>query len=170
MHAFCRVSYAILWYTRYDTGYGFSWFDPDLVIAHWITMNMPYPVPYPVWKCLPYGSTHPLYYSPIILHVALNCLSSMDHCIATHLFYLHHVRLFTFDLMWKNSINTLWVKSRLAVENVLKQRQKYESKTSNLYKYIIYVKLTISISCDIDNPKLITTGSDSFNTGRIKSS
>ena len=60
MHAFCRVSYAILWYTRYDTGYGFSWFDPHLVIAHWITMNMPYPVPYPVWKCLPYGSTHPL--------------------------------------------------------------------------------------------------------------
>ena len=47
-------------YTRYDTGYGFSWFDPDLVIAHWITMNMPYPVPYPIWKCLPYGSTHPL--------------------------------------------------------------------------------------------------------------
>ena len=29
------------------------------VILHWITMNMPYPVPYPVWKCLPYGSTHP---------------------------------------------------------------------------------------------------------------
>ena len=53
-------AYAILWCTRYDTGYGFSWFDPDLVIAHWITMNMPYPVPYPVWKCLPYGSTHPL--------------------------------------------------------------------------------------------------------------
>ena len=25
----------------------------------WITMNMPYAVPYPVWKCLPYGSTHP---------------------------------------------------------------------------------------------------------------
>ena len=29
------------------------------VILHWITMNMPYSVPYPVWKCLPYGSTHP---------------------------------------------------------------------------------------------------------------
>ena len=28
------------------------------VILYWITMNMPYPVPYPVWKCLPYGSTH----------------------------------------------------------------------------------------------------------------
>ena len=33
----------------------------DLML-HWITMNMPYPVPYPVWKCLPYGSTHPPYY------------------------------------------------------------------------------------------------------------
>ena len=44
-------------YTRYDTG---IWFDPDLVIAHWITMN----TPYPVWKCLhpvP-DSTHPLYH------------------------------------------------------------------------------------------------------------
>ena len=30
----------------------------DLML-HWITMNMPYPVPYPVWKCLLYGSTHP---------------------------------------------------------------------------------------------------------------
>ena len=30
-------------------------------IPHWITMNMRYPVPYPVWKCLPYGSTHPPY-------------------------------------------------------------------------------------------------------------
>ena len=64
MHAFCRVSYAILWYTRYDTGYGFSWSDPDLVIAYWISMNMPYDTPYPVWKCLPYGSTHPLYRLP----------------------------------------------------------------------------------------------------------
>ena len=27
------------------------------VILHWITMNMPYPVPYSVWKCPPYGST-----------------------------------------------------------------------------------------------------------------
>ena len=32
------------------------------VILHWITMNMPYAVQYPVWKCLPYGSTHPPYY------------------------------------------------------------------------------------------------------------
>ena len=32
------------------------------VILHWITMNMPYAVPYPVWKCLPYGSTHPPLY------------------------------------------------------------------------------------------------------------
>ena len=34
----------------------------DLML-HWITMNrpMPYPVPHPVWKCLPYGSTHPPY-------------------------------------------------------------------------------------------------------------
>ena len=32
----------------------------DLML-HWITMNMPYAVPYPVWKCLPYGSTHPPY-------------------------------------------------------------------------------------------------------------
>ena len=32
----------------------------DLML-HWITMNMPYPVPYPVWKWLPYGSTHPPY-------------------------------------------------------------------------------------------------------------
>ena len=31
------------------------------VILHWITMNMPYAVPYPVWKCLPYGSMHPPY-------------------------------------------------------------------------------------------------------------
>ena len=30
----------------------------DLML-HWITMNMPYPEPYPVWKCSPYGSTHP---------------------------------------------------------------------------------------------------------------
>ena len=30
----------------------------DLMLR-WITMNMPYPVPYPIWKCLPYGSTHP---------------------------------------------------------------------------------------------------------------
>ena len=29
------------------------------LILHWITMNMPYPVPYPVWKCLLYRSTHP---------------------------------------------------------------------------------------------------------------
>ena len=28
------------------------------VILHWITMNMPYSV----WKCLLYGSTHPPYY------------------------------------------------------------------------------------------------------------
>ena len=28
------------------------------VILHWITMNMPYPVPYLVRKCLPYGTTH----------------------------------------------------------------------------------------------------------------
>ena len=44
----------------YAVWYG-VWFDPDLVIAHWITMNMPYHMPYPVWKCLPYRSTHPLY-------------------------------------------------------------------------------------------------------------
>ena len=30
----------------------------DLML-HWITMNMPYPVPYPVLKCLPCESTHP---------------------------------------------------------------------------------------------------------------
>ena len=34
----------------------------DLML-YWITMNMPYPVPYAVWKCLPYGSTHPPYCS-----------------------------------------------------------------------------------------------------------
>ena len=33
----------------------------DLML-HWITMNMLYAVPYPVWKCLPYGSTHPPYW------------------------------------------------------------------------------------------------------------
>ena len=37
------------------------------VILHWITMNMPYPLPYPVWKCLPYGSTHPPYYATSLL-------------------------------------------------------------------------------------------------------
>ena len=58
IHAFCRVSYAIFCYTVvYAVWYG-VWSDYDLVIAHWITMNMPYPV----WKCLPYGSTHPPYW------------------------------------------------------------------------------------------------------------
>ena len=28
------------------------------IMLHWITMNMPYSV----WKCLPYGSTHPPYW------------------------------------------------------------------------------------------------------------
>ena len=33
----------------------------DLML-HWITMNMLYLVPYPLWKCLPYRETHPPYY------------------------------------------------------------------------------------------------------------
>ena len=38
-------------------------------MLHWITMNMPYPMPYPVWKCLPYGSMHPPYSSsPMMPH------------------------------------------------------------------------------------------------------
>ena len=45
----------------YAVWYG-VWFGPDFVIAHWITMNMPYHMPYPVWKCLPYRNTHPLYH------------------------------------------------------------------------------------------------------------
>ena len=60
IHAFCRVSYAIFCYTVVHAVWYAVWLD--LVIAHWITMNMPYPV----WKCLPYGSTHPPYY--IILY------------------------------------------------------------------------------------------------------
>ena len=112
MHAFCRVSYAILWYARYDTGYGFSWFDPDLVVAHWITMNMPYPVPYPVWKCSSYGSTHPLYY--------LTCVS-----------FLWLPQLDTFSLMSskrytlnREICHGLWGKYELSYDTKISRRLK----------------------------------------------
>ena len=35
------------------------------VILHWITMNMLFPLPYSVWKCLPYGE----YASSLLPHV-----------------------------------------------------------------------------------------------------
>ena len=40
------------------------------VILHWITMNMPYHV----WKCLPYGSTHPPYCAQKFLITFLKAL------------------------------------------------------------------------------------------------
>ena len=42
----------------------------DLML-HWITMNMPYAVPYPVWICIPYGSTDPPYYSTKFPNVSM---------------------------------------------------------------------------------------------------
>ena len=52
----------------------------DLML-HWITMNMPHPVPYPVWKCLPYGSTHPPYYVIPTLHHSIPTLVWLKICM-----------------------------------------------------------------------------------------
>ena len=64
------------------------------VILHWITMNMPYAVPYPVWKRLPYGSTHPPYWKSWNLRFAhthgtgndrpYHQARDLDSCDTTH--------------------------------------------------------------------------------------
>ena len=54
----------------------------DLML-HWITMNMPYTVPYPVWKCLPYGSVH----SPYYLNSSSHLLLEQNLSVARSLLY-----------------------------------------------------------------------------------
>ena len=66
----------------YITGYRIfiviQW-NMTLCMLHWITMNMPFHVWYPVWKCLPYGSAHPPYY---VLLLILGATSHMSDCFS----------------------------------------------------------------------------------------
>ena len=71
-YAVCRMKYAVREHASslfsYGIRHGIQHIHCDSMkydlMLHWITMNIPYPVPYPVWKCLPYGSTNPPYYKP----------------------------------------------------------------------------------------------------------
>ena len=69
----CVNPYVFLWISLKHA----RWITYEhIVILHWITMNMPYAVPSPVWKCLRYGSTHLPYYQISLSHCRIIHFSS----------------------------------------------------------------------------------------------